>query len=89
METTMNIGQVSETVANGTSYKAVTITKGKTSWTFLQVVGAFNYVSVRKNHANPFCNRLGTEFKSFDHAQEKYTDPNLKSMILMAEMALK
>jgi hypothetical protein len=55
----------------------------------MQAFGQYSYVSVRKNHANPFANKLGNDYPSWDKAQEKYASPSVKTMILMAELALK
>ena len=85
----MQIGKVSRNDSSGTSYKSVIIKNGKQQWSFMQASGKYNYVSVRKDHANPFRNLLGNEYDSWDNAQEKYKSPSVKTMILMAELALK
>lgn len=83
----MQISEVGQTIANGSIYKSVIISKGKIKWSFTKVFGKINYVSIRKAYANPF-GMTGKQFESFDQAQENYKSADVKSMILMAEVSL-
>jgi hypothetical protein len=72
--------------ANDSVYKFVTLTSGKTQYTFSIVTGRFNYVSVCKN-GNPY-GSIAKQFVSFDQAQEVYKSPIVKAMILIAQNLL-
>lgn len=71
---------------NESVYKFVTLTSGKSQYTFSIVTGKFNYVSVCKD-GNPY-GSIGKQFVSFDAAQEVYKSPMVKTMILLAQSLL-
>lgn len=69
-----------------TEYRYVTIISGSSSWTFGQVTGRYNYISVRKNHANPF-GGLGNRYDSWEEAQAHYKSPQMKTFLTRAAIA--
>ena len=67
-------------------YRSVTVDSGKTSYTFCQVSGHFNYFTVTKNNM-PF-GLVGKDFTSFEAAQKAYKSPLVKTMMLIASVEL-
>ena len=78
--------QITHTVANRCFYININLKQGKTEYSFLQVVGKKNYVSMKKLNT-PFISP-GREFETFDLLQQSIKLPVLKSLALMAEVSL-
>ena len=78
--------KITHTFSNGSYYVAINLQQGKTSYSFLKVVGKLNYVNMKKLNT-PFISP-GKEFQSFDELQEKTKLSVLKSMALIAEVSL-
>ena len=78
--------KVTHTHANGSFYVGINLQSGKTSYSFMKVVGKLNYVNMKKLNS-PFVSP-GKQFKSFDELQENTKLSVLKSLALIAEVAL-
>jgi hypothetical protein len=71
------------------TYKYVVVKSGKTEYAFMSAdLTHRKYVAIKRVSANPW-DSLGKEFESFGKAQEGYKSPLVKTMILLAESALK
>lgn len=76
------------TEINGATYKTTKITIGKkTIFSVMVVSGKYNYISVKKETANPF-GLLGKEFKSFDEAVSHYKNPQMKLELTKIELGI-
>lgn len=80
----MNIQAASPVNKDGSTYKGVNLTSGKTHYHIMQVSGKLNYVNVL-NKNNPY-SLLGRQFESFEEAKNAYKSPLIQTMLLMAEV---
>lgn len=72
---------------NGTTYTKHTVTIVKSIYTVLVVTGNNNYVTIRKETANPH-KTMGKQFKNFDEAVRNYKNANMKTALLKIELGL-
>jgi len=78
---------ISTTIANGSEYKSVSLKANGSTFSFLQVTGKINYVSIRKESSNPF-KALGKEFENWAAAESHYASPDMQIAILCAQSTL-
>lgn len=77
----------SQTTTNGTTYTTHEIKIEKTVYSVTIATGRFNYVSIRKETANPW-KTLGKQFADFDEAVRNYKNPTMKMELLKLEVGL-
>jgi len=79
--------QVNTTTANNSTYKSVEIKANGSKWSFMQVSGKINYISVCKVTNNHFAT-LGKEFKSWEEVENHYNSREMQMAIFSAQTAL-
>ncbi len=71
-----------------THYRQVVIKSGKKKYLFVRATGPkWNYIAAH-DEGSPW-GGFGKYFKTWDELQEKYKNPTIKSMALIAESILK
>ncbi len=73
--------------ANEATYTTTTVEVRGNKFSITVVVGAFNYVSVRKITNNPH-GICGKDFKNFAEATSHYKSPEMKIALLKVELGI-
>jgi hypothetical protein len=73
---------------DGASYLTIPIKTKGFEYTVLFVWGKFNYVSIKKQTANPW-KSMGTRFDSIDTAIDHYKNADMKAQLMIAEKEAK
>lgn len=81
------MSNVSTSIANGSTYKTTTASAGGNTWSFLQVTGKINYISVLKTTNNPF-RGAGKEFKTWGEVEAAYKSADMQIAIFSAKSIL-
>lgn len=79
--------QFSVTESNGTTYKGTKIQIKNTIFSVVIVSGKHNYITIRKETANPF-KTMGKQFANFDEAIANYKNAEMKLQLLKIELGL-
>ena len=79
----MELGTVTSNEVAGTTYKTVNLKVSGNVFSFTQVVGKFNYISIQKCTNNPF-KTLGKQFDRWEDAESHYKSPDMQIAILFA-----
>ena len=78
---------VEVTIANGTTYKSVSVNALGNTFSFMTASGKSNYISVRKETNNPF-KSLGKEFSTWSEVEAHYQSPAMQIAIISAQSCL-